>query len=157
MTPMRCLWPICVTSTRLLLATGVLVSTLAAKVVLSSRPSEMPPLAAREGNLHRVPAHIAEFAPVYQSSASPNCASTRPPEALLTPDPMMQDTSEDLHIRVSFIIGADGRVHSAFILDSGGRSQDRTILRAIGHWRFRPALCNGVPTPMEGKVSFVLR
>jgi TonB family protein len=153
---MRCVGQICVSSARLLLAMVVLVCTLAANVVSSAHLSNQLPLAAREGNLHRVPAHSAEFAPVYQSSATPSCASTRPPEALLTPDPMMQDMSEDLHVRVSFIIGADGRVHSAFILDSGGRNQDRTILRALGHWRFRPALCNGVPTPMEGKVSFVL-
>ncbi len=69
----------------------------------------------------------------------------------------MQDLGRARRIRVSFIVGADGRVHSAFILDSGGRNPDRTILGTVGHWRYRPALCNGVPTPMEARVSFVLR
>lgn len=154
---MQCLWPICRTATRLTGATLVLVAALSAGVVSSSRSSiAVSPLAAREQGLRRVPAHTAEFAPIYVSALAPTCASNQPPEALLTPDPMMQDLSADLRIRVSFIIGADGRVHSAFILDSGGRSQDRTILRAIGRWRYRPALCNGVPTPTEARVSFVL-
>jgi TonB family protein len=155
---MGCLWPIRRRASRGLFAALVLVSTLAANVAPFSRASTpLPPLAAREQNLRRVPAHTAEFAPVYQFAVSPSCANTRPPEALVTPDPMMHEMREDLRVRVSFIIGADGRVHSAFILDSGGRNPDRTILRAIGHWRYRPAICNGVPTPMEARVSFVLR
>ncbi len=131
---------------------------MSASVAPSSRQTtQQSPLTLRERILHRAPAHMAEFAPIRASAFSSSCASTRPPEALLTPDPIMQDLREDMLIRVSLIIGADGRVHSAFILESGGRNQDRTILRAVGHWRFRPALCNGVPTPMEGRVSFVLR
>lgn len=123
----------------------------------SNLSNSLPPLAAREQNLRRAPAHMSEFAPIYASAVSTTCASTRLPEALLTPDPVMQDFGRKRRIRVSFIVGADGRVHSAFILDSGGRNQDRTILGAVGHWRYRPALCNGVPTPMEARISFVLR
>ena len=134
-----------------------LVAALSAGVASSWRTaSPLSPLTSREQSLRRVPAHTAEFAPIYASTLRQTCARTRLPEALLTPDPMLQDLSDDLRVRVSFIIGPDGHVHSAFILESGGRDQDRTILRAVGHWRYRPALCNGVPTPMEARVSFVL-
>jgi hypothetical protein len=31
------------------------------------------------------------------------------------------------------------------------------VLRAIGHWRYRPALCNGVPTDAEALIRFTIR
>lgn len=154
---MQCLWTICRKTLRCLSATLTLVAVMSAGVTPPWRtPTPLSPLTNREQSLRRVPAHTAEFAPLYASTLRQTCASTRLPEALLTPDPMMQDSSDDVRVRVSFIVGPDGHVHSAFILDSGGRDQDRAILRAVGHWRYRPALCNGVPTPMEARVSFVL-
>lgn len=154
---MRCLWPTFTTAIVCLLGVGALTLTVGVSGAPSSTSISMPPLDAREQSLRRTPAHRSEFAPIYAVAVSSTCADTRLPEALLTPDPVMQDLGSERRIRVSFIVGADGRVHSAFILDSGGRNQDRTILGAVGHWRYRPALCNGVPTPMEARVSFVLR
>ena len=116
-----------------------------------------PPLTQLEKNLDRVPAHISEFSPVSEPLALPKCGDVRPPEALLTPDPLLQGHTDDLHVRVSFIIGSDGNVHSAFILDSGGTEDDRLVLRAVNFWRYRPALCNGVPTDSEARVRFMAR
>jgi TonB family protein len=155
---MQCRWPSRASTIHSLLAALVLVAGLPASVLPSApRAIPVPQQRQPEKTLRHVPAHTAEFAPVYRSSAALGCEDTRPPEALLTPDPIMQDSSDELRIRVSFIIGADGRVQSAFILKSGGHVQDRAIMRAIRRWRYRPALCNGVPTPMEAQVSFVLR
>ncbi len=154
---MQCHWPTCRTAIVCLLGMAALTVTVGVNGAPSSKVSDsLPPLAAGEQNLRRTPAHRSEFTPIY-ASVSSTCADTRLPEALLTPDPVMQDLGSDRLIQVSFIVGADGRVHSAFILDSGGRNQDRAILGAVGRWRYRPALCNGVPTPMEARVSFVLR
>jgi TonB family protein len=105
----------------------------------------------------RAPAHISEFAPVSQALAVPRCGDIRPPEALLTPDPLLQAQDDDLHVRVSFIVGVDGRVHSAFVVDSGGPVEDRVVLQAVRFWRYRPALCNGVPTDYEALVRFSVR
>ncbi|MBZ5655375.1 MAG: energy transducer TonB [Acidobacteriia bacterium] len=110
-----------------------------------------------EQNLRRIAVHISEFSIVSESRAALGCGEVRPPEALLTPDPMLQPQDDDLHVQVSFIVGSDGHVHSAFILDSGGPDQDQLILRAISRWRYRPALCNGVPTDSEARVRFALR
>lgn len=107
-----------------------------------------------EENLRRVPAHISEFTPVSEPLAIPRCGDVRPPEALATPDPLLQLDQEDRRVRVSFIVGADGRVYSPFILDSGGPREDQVVLRVVRRWRYRPALCNGVPTDSEARVQF---
>jgi TonB family protein len=114
------------------------------------------PLTQLEKTLRRVPAHISEFSSLSQPLALPKCESVRPPEALLTPDPLLPD-QDDLHVRVSFIVGSDGHVHSAFILDSGGAEKDQIVLHAVRFWRYRPALCNGVPTDSEALVRFSIR
>lgn len=110
-------------------------------------------LANIEQSLHRVPVRVAEFSPLASPLARPTCADSRPPEALATPDPLVQ--LDDADIRVSFIVDASGLVESPFILESAGTLDDEAVLRAVRHWRFRPALCNGVPTEMEARVRFV--
>jgi TonB family protein len=60
-------------------------------------------------------------------------------------------------VKVSFIIGTDGRVHSPLILESSGMVGDRHVLRTVRSWRYRPATCNGVPTEIEGKIEFSSR
>jgi TonB family protein len=110
-------------------------------------------LATLEQSLYRVPVHVAEFSPLASPLARATCADSRPPEALATPDPLVQ--LDDADVRVSFIVDASGRVESPFILQSAGILDDEAVLRAVRYWRFRPALCNGVPTEMEARVRFV--
>jgi TonB family protein len=110
-----------------------------------------------EGGLRRVPAHISEFSPVSAPLALPKCGSMRPPEALLTPDPLLPGEDDDLPVRVSFIVGSDGHVHSAFVLNGAKPSEDEAVLRAVRQWRYRPALCNGVPTDSEARIRFSIR
>jgi TonB family protein len=64
---------------------------------------------------------------------------------------------DKLPVRVSFIVGSDGHVHSAFVLTSGGNDEDRAVLRTVLQWRYRPALCNGVPTDYEARVRFSIQ
>src|SRR5256885_16981047 len=114
------------------------------------------PLERLEGRLSRSPAHLSEFSPISEPLALPRCGDVRPPEALVTPDPLLLLVDDNPRVRVSFIVGADGRVHSPFILDSGGPREDQVVLRAVRRWRYRPALCNGVPTDSEARVQFGL-
>jgi TonB family protein len=115
------------------------------------------PLSQLERTLRAAPSHIAEFASFSLRLQLPRCRVVSPPEALLTPDPLLPVQDDDLKVRVSFIIGADGHVHSAYILDSGGPEEDERILRVIRFWRYRPALCNGIPTDSEALVRFILQ
>ena len=115
------------------------------------------PLAESERRLRRVPAHISEFNPVAEPLALPRCGNVRPPEALVTPDPLLPAEDDDVPVRVSFIVGQDGHVHSAFVLNGAAPDEDEAVLRAVRQWRYRPALCNGVPTDSEARVRFIVR
>jgi TonB family protein len=108
----------------------------------------------RERQIWRVPARDAEYSQVPHESGRPRCSDLEAPQALTTPDPFLTTLGQELKIRVNFIIGTDGRVHSPLILQSAGRLGDRDVLRTVRTWRYRPATCNGVPTEAEGNVEF---
>lgn len=114
-------------------------------------------LATREGQVWAWAVHEAKFAAVPHTSARASCAATQPPEALATPNPLLDRPDPLPKVTVSFIIGTDGRVHSALVLESAGPAQDRTVLDTVSSWRYRPAMCNGVPTEAEGKIEFSSR
>lgn len=111
-------------------------------------------LSQPESHLRRAPAHVSELTPTMPAMAVPRCESVQPAEALLTPDPLLPIAPDGPLVRVSFVIGPDGRVHSPFVLYSGGANEDAAVLRAVRGWRYRPALCNGVPTDSEVRVRF---
>ena len=113
-------------------------------------------LAAREQQIWTAPVRDSEFAAVPHTTQA-SCAATQPPQALATPTPLMDEPVEDSKITVSFIIGTDGKVHSPLILESTGSSEDATVLNTIRAWRYRPAMCNGVPTEAEAKIGFSSR
>jgi TonB family protein len=114
-------------------------------------------LTEREHQAWKTPTRAAEFSDIPHVSARSRCEDTRPPQALTTPDPLLVPAGAGLKIKVSFIIGADGRVHSPLILQSAGPAGDRNVLRTVRTWRYRPATCNGVPTEAEGKIEFSRR
>jgi TonB family protein len=115
------------------------------------------PLRVREHLLWTSAVHDSEFAAMPHTTAPASCEATRPPEALATPNPLLEPPDTSAKIRVSFIIGTDGRVHSPLILESAGPVEDRTVLDVVRSWRYRPAMCNGVPTEAEAKVEFSSR
>lgn len=114
-------------------------------------------LADRQQQLWKWPAHDSEFALVPHLAAHPSCEATQPPEALATPDPLLVRPDADMKVTVSFIVGTDGRVHSPLILESTRPWEEKTVLKTVSSWRFRPATCNGVPTDAEGKIEFSSR
>lgn len=116
-----------------------------------------PSIAAHERQVWTSAAHDSEFAGVEHHTARPGCEATQPPQALATPDPLLDEPEPNAKVTVTFIVGTDGRVHSPLVLASAGSSEDRTILDAVRSWRYRPATCNGVPTDAEAKVEFSSR
>ena len=88
------------------------------------------------------------------AARSGSCEAAQPPEALATPNPLLDTPGLSSAVTVSFIIGVDGRVHSPLILEGLGPAEDRIVLDTVRSWRFRPATCNGVPTEAEGKIAF---
>ena len=118
---------------------------------------EQSALAPSERHLRRLSSHLSEFSPLSPPTALPRCANIRAPEALLTPDPLLPAEADSQPVRVSFIVGSDGHVHSAFILNDAAPAEDAAVLLAVRQWRYRPALCNGVPTDSEAHVRFTAR
>jgi TonB family protein len=111
----------------------------------------------RERQVAKTLRRAAQYIDVPHISSRPACAAVEPPEALTTPDPLFTTAANGRKVRVSFIIGTDGRVHSPLILESAGVAGDRRVLQTVRTWRYRPATCNGVPTETEGKVEFSSR
>ena len=115
-------------------------------------------LQQRESRMSRTLTRASQFVDVGHVSSRPSCADVQPPEALTTPDPLFTTSfttpARGRKVKVSFIIGTDGRVHSPLILESAGLAGDRHILQTVRTWRYRPATCNGVPTEIEGKIEF---
>jgi TonB family protein len=116
-----------------------------------------PSLAARERRVWTSAVHDSEFAALQHTAARSGCEATQPPQALATPDPLLDEPESNSKVTVSFIVGADGRVHSPLVLASSSPTEERTILDVVRFWRYRPAMCNGVPTDAEAKVEFSSR
>ncbi len=110
-------------------------------------------LAVREHRIWTAPKRDTEFAAIGHTT-SKTCEATRAPEALATPSPLLDTPKTNAKIKVSFIIGTDGRVHSPFILESAGAPDDQVVLDAVRTWRYRPAMCNGIPTEAEARIGF---
>jgi TonB family protein len=140
---------------RISLAILVVAFPAAALAVSTSAPSLRPiNLAQRELHLSKSLIRASQFANVPHISSRPSCEDVQPPQALATPDPLLAAGPRGNRVKVSFIIGTDGRVHSPLILESAGLAGDRHILQTVRTWRYRPATCNGVPTETEGKIEF---
>jgi TonB family protein len=114
-------------------------------------------LEQRERQMWKTLARDAQFTDVPHVSVRSRCGDNQPPQALTTPEPLLAPARGGMKVRVSFIIGTDGRVHSPLILESAGPTGDRRVLQTVRTWRYRPATCNGVPTETEGKVEFSSR
>ncbi len=123
----------------------------------SSKSMRSAALGQRDWRLSRTLKRASQYVDVPHVSSRPACEDVQAPQALTTPDPLFTTTSNGRKVKVSFIIGTDGRVHSPLILESAGIAGDRRVLQTVRTWRYRPATCNGVPTETEGKVEFSSR
>ena len=135
----------------------ILISAMALASASDSSPRGNL-LAQRELRLSGTLKRASQFVDVlHVSSRASSCGEVQPPEALATPNPLFTPNARGNKVKVSFIIGTDGRVHSPLILESAGLVGDWHVLRTVRTWRYRPATCNGVPTETEGKVEFSSR
>jgi TonB family protein len=148
---MRRLWPV------LILALSALAFAKVSAPVTTVRPATLPEreLVAGRSLTHSSQFRASQFSDIpHTAAAAPSCGDVQPPQALTTPAPLMIRSVTSAKVKVSFIIGTDGHVHSPLILESAGASGDRNVLRAVRNWKYRPATCNGVPTEAEGKIEF---
>jgi outer membrane biosynthesis protein TonB len=121
------------------------------------RASNTRSLAESERKLVARAVRNSNFSTMARAAARSNCEAAKPPEALTTPNPLLDMPGLNSAVTISFIIGIDGRVQSPLILEGLGPAEDRIVLETVRTWRFRPATCNGVPTEAEGKIAFSSR
>jgi len=81
------------------------------------------------------------------------CPAVLPPKPLATPLPVLPKAGRK-NLKMSFVIGVDGRLHKLAVINSAGRTADSRAFKALRQWRYEPATCNGVPTEAEGTVEF---
>ncbi len=110
------LWP-------LFLTIGVSTLTQASTASQTLRVTAAPPIVTQEQQLRKQPVRSSEFADIPHTTARSRCEATQPPEALTTPNPVLETSDPAVKIKVSFIVGTDGRVHSPL----RDRSQDRVF------------------------------
>jgi hypothetical protein len=113
------------------------------------------PLKQSEKQLSVAAWHVSDFSPDGDPRVG-KCRVARLPEPLMTPDPRLPLPDDLVEVRVSIIIGPDGRVQSPFVLDGAGPFEADIILHAVHSWRYRPALCNGVPIDSEAVIRFIV-
>ncbi len=150
--PLGKLWPVFL----VLCWSAVCLASIRGEM-LGMRGRQEASLAAREKKVWKLAVRDSELAAVLHVTTYTSCATTRPPQALATPNPVLADPDTHVKVTVSFIIGTDGHVHSPLILESASPAEDRTVLKALHSWRYRPATCNGVPTEAEAKIEFYSR
>src|SRR5450631_2766413 len=142
------IWPVVV-------VVAISVGTLAA-----STPAVRPQSTTfeeRERQVSKALTRASQFVDVYHISSAPACEDVQPPEALATPDPILTPAASGKRVKVSFIIGTDGRVHSPLILESAGLAGDRHVLQTVRTWRYLFFICNAATTETEGKIEFSSR
>src|SRR2546423_6713761 len=135
----------------------LLVPAAVATISTPKQPWRVPSLEEREHQFWKALARYSQFSDVPHSSARSRCEDVQLPQALATPAPLLTQPVNDRRVKVSFIIGTDGRVHAPLILESAGPRGDRNVLQTVRTWRYRPGTCNGVPTETEGKIEFSSR
>ena len=135
---------------------ALVLPVVASGVTDSSLPHPRTTLNAREGRLYKTLARNSEFDDIPHTNRA-RCESVELPEAIATPNPLLIPSDRSRKVKVSFIIGTDGRVHAPLILESAGTKGDRSVLQTVRTWRYRPGTCNGVPTETEGKIEFSVR
>jgi TonB family protein len=142
---------------RRICATLLLVISTHSLAVTTEPRLQSATLEQHERQLSQTLKRASQFQDVPHVSWRWSCEEVQSPVALATPDPLLTPAGGGHSVKVSFIIGTDGHVHSPLILESAGIAGDRRVLDTVRRWRYRPATCNGVPTETEGKIEFSIR
>jgi TonB family protein len=83
-------------------------------------------------------------------------------ELVYAPDPTYSDeamkASLEGMVGLTIFVGAEGRVHIPLVFRSLGKGLDEKAIEAVKTWRFKPAMKDGKPVPVQAivKVNFHL-
>ena len=127
---------------RLLLLALTLVSLCLADIDNSSGGNNKGLLA-----LSRPPAtRGSRFAPI-----SAECRNFQAPRLVNGDYATLAADVED-EVVIDLIVGTDGRVQNPMIV-AGAHHSARALFDSMGAWRYRPAMCDGMPIDSEGQIK----
>lgn len=95
---------------------------------------------------------MAHFGPVKNGGRA--CAVFTPPQAISERAPI--GLQNDTSARLNFVVTRDGDV-SAIVVMHLSAGDERDLIGAVMGWRFRPAMCDGVPTESEADLELQSR
>jgi feruloyl esterase len=84
-------------------------------------------------------------------------ASITAPRALNTPEPKEAKNGEHGIVKAKIIIGTDGAVHAAKVVQSLSPSADANAIAAVKTWKFKPSTKNGKPVTVETIVELAFQ
>lgn len=91
---------------------------------------------------------------VVDNQAGTMCEDLKTPQPISTPAPALAAAGRHGAIRINFVINTEGEIENPVVVLSGGVRFDRIVTRTISRWRYRPAVCNGVPIQAEASIEF---
>ncbi|MBV8206599.1 MAG: hypothetical protein JO041_07390 [Acidobacteria bacterium] len=95
---------------------------------------------------------MARFAPVKNGGRS--CTAFTPPQALSERAPL--GLENETQARLNFVVTREGEVSGIVVLHLSA-GDERNLIGAVMGWRFRPAMCDGVPTESEADLELSSR
>jgi len=125
----------------------------------SSSQSQVPG-GGQPGSVSPTGTATAALAKVCSEKNPPPCAT--PPRALSAPSPEYSSKARNAHYQgvcaLSVIVGTDGRTSDVKVLTSLGMGLDEEAIKAVKRWKFKPAMQDGKPVPVQiaVEVSFHL-
>lgn len=91
------------------------------------------------------------FMPIEQAGLEAGCTSFRAPRLVTFVATDFLPANKSLTVDV--IINKEGAVDSLLVLDDPGPALEHKIADRVRRWVYRPALCNGMPVDVEGKIE----
>jgi hypothetical protein len=76
------------------------------------------------------------------------CSAFLPPQLLVGPGAVPVKP-----IVIDFIVGRTGAVEKPVILEGSDPALNLSVVDVISGWRYRPALCDGLPIETEGRIE----
>jgi len=125
---------------------SLVVIVLLAGVCAASIPPQTP-------GPHRKARSVSDDDWMPPFDAHSRCPAVLPPKPLATPMPVLPKARRR-DLKISFVIGVDGRLHKLAVINSAGAAVDARAFSALRQWRYEPATCKGVPVEAEGTVEF---
>jgi len=93
----------------------------------------------------------------FKEETRANCKLTSAPSVRYAPDPDFPEGGIQGTVGLWMMIGTDGIPHDIKVSRSLTPANDREAIKAVSHWKFKPAGCEGKPISTQINVEVTFR